>query len=402
MGCTDLREWLEAVEQHGELKRIGGAGWDLEMSSICEVVSKEGRETKPALLFDDIPGYPEGYRALFGLLNSTWRIAKTLGLPEDRTDRMSLLQNWRKKARDLRLIPPKFVASGRVQANSLVGDQIDVLKFPAPRFHELDGGRYIGTGHTVIQMDPDNEWVNLGTYRIMVVNHNQLALHIVGGNHGSIIMNEKYFARGHVMPVAIAIGVDPALWWASCQDVSWGVSEYDYAGGIKGEPIEVIEGQYTGLPLPAHAEIVIEGECHPGDLVEEGPFGEWHGYYANLGLSTVAEPVIRVKAIHYRDNPILTCAQTSVPPNEYTLMRCISSSAGILGRLEEAGIQGIKSVWCSEGGSGVLFNVISIEQLYPGHAQEVGLIAAEYPRNLGRYTIVVEEDIDPTNLEQVI
>jgi len=111
------------------------------------------------------------------------------------------------------------------------------------------------------------------------------------------------------MPVAVATGIDPTLYFASTdRSVPWGVSEYDYTGGIKGEPIEVIQGPYTGLPLPAHAEVVIEGECHPGEVIDEGPFGEWMGYYANLGLSPVPEPVIRVKAIYHRNDPILTCA----------------------------------------------------------------------------------------------
>ncbi|MBU2608705.1 MAG: UbiD family decarboxylase [Chloroflexi bacterium] len=403
MSYVDFREWLGLLENRGELKHISGANWDLEMGAIAEIVFREGRDPKPALLFDDIPGYPKGYRTLFGLLTSPWRIAKTLGLPEDDIGQIDLVKNWRNKAGNFPLIPPKIVNSSPVLANSLVGDQVDLLKLPSPRFHELDRSRYIGTAHAVIQRDPDAQWINLGTYRVMVVDKNRLALHILEGQHGGIIMHEKYFARGHSMPVAIAIGVDPALYWSACRSFTpWGVSEYDYAGGIKGEPLEVIEGEQTGLLLPASAEIVIEGECHPGDLAEEGPFGEWHGYYANLGLSSVPEPVIQVKAIYYRDNPILTCAQPAVPPNDFTLCGAVASSAGIWNRLEANSIPGVKGVWCHEMGNGVLFNVISIEQLYSGHARQAGLIASQYHAVSGRYTVVVEEDIDPSDLEQVI
>ncbi len=404
MSYADLRDWLESVESHGELKHMSGANWDLEMSAIAELVQAEGKDPKPVLLFDDIPGYPKGFRTLYGLLSSTWRIANALGLPDDQVERMSVLQNWHNKEKNLGPVPPKFVDSGPVQANVATGDEIDLLKFPSPRFHELDPGRYFGTCHTVIQKDPDTGWVNLGTYRVMLVDRNRLALHILGGHHGSIIMHQKYFARGRVMPVAIAIGIDPALWWFSCRRTApWGASEYDYAGGIKGEPIEVIKGSYTGLPLPARAEIVVEGECHPGDLVDEGPFGEWCGYYANLGLTPVPEPVVRVKAMYYRDDPILTCSHVGFPPHDAdTLAAAIANSDGIWSRLEAVGIPGIKGVWChSEAGGSMLFNVISIEQLYPGHARDVGLIAAQYPP-LGRYTIVVEEDIDPSDLKQVV
>ena len=403
MSHKDLRDWLITVEKDGQLKKINGAGWDLEMGSIVELVYREGKDPKPTILFDEIPGYPKGYRTLFGMLGSTWRIAKTLDLPEDRIDCLGVADSWYKKAKDLRPIPPKFINAGPVQENAVTGDQIDVLKFPVPRFQELDRNRYFGTSHAVIQRDPDDGWINLGTYRVMVVDRNRLALHATPGKHGNILTYEKYFARGKVMPIAITIGLDPVLWWLSCQtDTPWGVSEYDAAGGIKGEPIEVIKGPHTGLPIPAHAEIVVEGECHPGEFVDEGPFGEWHGYYANRGLATVPEPVIRVKAIYHRNNPILTCSQPAVPPHTFTLMLAIADSVSSRRRLEAFGIPGIQAIWAHYTGSGGLFNVISIKQMYSGHARQVGLIASQYSAEMGSYTIVVEEDIDPSNLDQVL
>ncbi len=404
MSHTDLRDWLEAVESRGELQHINGASWDLEMGAITELVYREGKDPKPAMLFDEVPGYPKGYRTLFGMVSSLFRIAKTLGLPEDEINYMRVHENWFNKDRDIRHIPPRFVTSGPVQQNILTGKQIDVLKFPVPRYHELDRNRYFGTCHAVIQKDPDAGWVNLGTYRVMVVDRNHLALHAVPGSHGNIILYQKYFNRGKAMPVAVATGLDPVLWWLSCQrDTPWGVSEYDRAGGIKGKPIEVIEGKYTGLPLPAHAEIVVEGECHPGDFVDEGPFGEWHGYYANKGLATVPEPIIQVKAIYHRDDPIFSCAQPGAPTQTESLMLAVAHSAAIRRRLEAFGIPGVKGIWCHyPSDNGGLFNVISIEQLYAGHARQTGLIASQYPLAMGGYTVVVEDDIDPSNMGQVI
>jgi len=402
MNYSDLRDWLEAVEKQGELKHVTRANWDLEMSSITELIYREGKNPKPALLFDEIPGYPKGYRTLFGMLGSTWRIAKTLSLPEDLVDPLTVAENWYQRSKKLRPVPPKIVNSGPVMENTDTKDHIDILKFPVPRFHELDRSRYLGTSHAVIQKDPDKGWVNLGTYRVMVVDNDRLALHATFGVHGNIIQ-EKYRAQGKVMPIAIAIGLDPALWWISCQmDTPWGVSEYENAGAIKGEPIEVIEGPYTGLPIPSRAEIVVEGECHPDEYVDEGPFGEWHGYYANRGLKTVPEPVIRVKAVHYRHNPILTCSQPAVPPHTFNLLFSVADTAAIRRRLENFGIPGVKAVWSHYSGSGGLFIVISIEQLYSGHARQVGLIASQYPAHMGAYTVVVEEDIDPSNLDQVL
>ena len=174
------------------------------------------------------------------------------------------------------------------------------------------------------------------------------------------------------------------------------------AGSIKGGPIDVIKGPHTGLPIPANAEIVIEGECHPGEFVDEGPFGEWHGYYANRGLATVPEPVIRVKAIYHRNNPILTCSQPGVPPHTFTLMLAVGESVAIRRRLEDFGIPGVQSVWTHYTGCGGLFIVVSIKQLYSGHARQAGLIASQYPGEMGGYTVVVEEDIDPSNLDEVL
>ena len=401
MPYKDLREWLRNIEARGELKKFSGVNWDIEMGGITDMLQKEKKHLMPAVLFDEVPGYAKGFRTLFALTSSTWRIAHTLGLPEDQIDRLSLVKNWRKKSRTLKLIPPKKVTSAPVQENIDSGDNIDLYKFPVPKCHELDGGRYIGTVCSVVQRDPDEGWINLGTYRGMVVDRNHLAFHAVEAQHGRAIAS-KYFSRGQTMPIAIAIGVDPALYCASSQPMTgWGVSEYDFAGGIKGEPIEVFEGT-TGLPLPAHAEIVIEGECRPGEFADEGPFGEFHGYYANLGMNPVKEPLVRVKAVYYRNNPILTCSSPSIPPHDTTLMDAMLHSMAIWDKLESMGVPGVRGVWCHEFAAGWFFNVVSIEQMYTGHPRVVGNIAALSNTHSGRYTVVVEEDIDPADFEQVM
>ncbi|MFC2122575.1 UbiD family decarboxylase [Bacteroidota bacterium] len=403
MAYKDLRHWLAEVERDGELKQISGASWDLEMSGISEIIHRVGKRPIPALMFDDIPGYPKGYRVLFGMLSSLGRITKALYLPcpNEDIDPLAVVRGWHIKEREIRLIPPKTITTGSVQENYLDGDKADVSIFPSPRCHELDGGRYIGTANAVIQKDPDTGWVNLGIYRCMLVDHNRIALHMLEGQHGRVIY-DKYLAQKKVMPVAIAIGIDPTLWFAAGQRIPWGVSEYDYAGAIRGEAIEVIEGPHTKLPIPASAEIVIEGDCIPNDLIEEGPFGEWHGYYANQGLEPVLEPLIRVKSVLYRDNPILTSLSPSVPPGEISLSRSIGLAATVWTTLEKSGIPGIIGVWAPESGGSRLFVVVSIKQLYAGHSMDVGLISAQCVGNLGRYVVVVDEDIDPSDLNQVM
>ena len=400
---NDFRTWLADVDKHSELKTIKGADWNLEMATIMELMAGEPAETKPVVIFDEIPGFPKGFRTLFGLLGSPFRVAKTMGLSGTSQDRMTILKEWRQKVRSMKPVPPRVVTSSPVMENIDTGDKIDLLKFPTPFFHELDGGRYFGTCAATIQQDPDTGYINAATYRSMLADRNHLALHILEGQHGSMIMR-KYQAAGKKMPVAVAIGIDPTLWFASySKAVPWGTSEYDYAGGIQGAPVEVFKSQYTGLLLPANAEIIVEGECDPNVRVNEGPFGEWNGYYANLGLVPVPEPAIEVKAVYYRNSPIMACHLPGSPNlNLGNMTNGLSHSDGIWSRLEKNGIPGVKGVWCySEVAGDALFSVVSIEQLYAGHSREAGLTASQYGHQ-NRYIIVVEEDIDPSNLKQVI
>src|SRR3990170_268899 len=169
---------------------------------------------------------------------------------------------------------------------------VDMHEFPAPKWHELDGGNYLGTAGLVITRDPDEGWVNLGTYRVQVHDRDTVGFYISPGKHGRI-MREKYWAKGEPCPVAMCFGMDPLLLHVASTGLPWGASEYDYAGGIKGQPIEVIKGPVTGLPIPAAAEIVIEGLSYPGDMQMEGPFGEFAGYYAS---GERKEPIVKVKS----------------------------------------------------------------------------------------------------------
>lgn len=398
----DLRDWLERVERLGELKIVRGAHWDLEMGGLAEIVSREAKGAAPALLFDEIADFPKGHRALFLQLDSVGRLALTLGLSLDRPSRMACVRACRDKLNRLELRPPRLVQSGAVQENIERGGDIDLLRFPLPRHHEMDGGRYLGTAHCVITQDPDTGWVNLGTYRCMLFGKDSVGLHMSPGRHGRT-MRDKYFDRSQPFKVAIAVGGDPALFLASTMAVPAGVSEYEFAGGLKGSPIEVLEGPYTKLPIPAHAEIVIEGECLPGQTQEEGPFGEWAGYYANCGLQPVREPVVNVKTLLYRKNPILTCAQPARPPG-YNFAFCVFRSAMIWDEIEKAGVPDVRGVWCHEAGGSRLFNVVSVKQRYPGHSRQAGMIASQSASGvyIGRYTIVVDDDIDVTDLSDVV
>jgi 4-hydroxy-3-polyprenylbenzoate decarboxylase len=398
----DLRDWLDRVDRLGELTTLRGANRDLEIPGIWEIVSREGGGIAPALLFDEIPGFPAGFRILFGELESVRRLALTLGLKLNQGDILSCVKACRTRLKEMALIPPQKVEYGKILENVDSGSNVDLHKFPAPKHHEKDGGRYFGTGHCVITQDPDEGWVNMGTYRCMLFGKQSLGLHMSAGRDGRTIMN-KYFSRGEPYKVAVAIGADPALSLASTMTVPWGISEYDFAGGLKGNAIEILEGPYTKLPIPASAEIVVEGECRPGDTQLEGPFGEWAGYYANCGLSPVQEPIIHVKTVLYRSKPILTCAQPAKPPSDL-FAQSVFRSALIWDELEKAGVPNVRAVWCDLAGGSRLFNVVSIKQAYPGHSRQAGMIASQCGSGvyIGRYTVVVDDDIDVTDLKEVI
>lgn len=404
MAYRDLRNWLDILRQRNELRDIRGASWNLELGALIEIACRESKSYPPALLFHDIPGYGSDRHVLGAMLASPERLALTLGLNEGISNSREMVEACRRKLATMKLIPPLMVETGPVAENVLEGSNIDLLGLPVPRHHELDGGRYLGTAHCVITKDPDEGWVNLGTYRCMVLGPDTFALHMSPGRDGRIMRDNKYFARNQPMPLAIAIGADPALWLASISDVHWGTSEYDFAGGLKGEAIEVMTGPRTGLPIPARAEIVVEGICYPGEMAPEGPFGEWAGYYANRGLMQVPEPVVHVLSIMHRNAPIFTCAHPAKPPSDRSYPSSAFRSATMWDELEKAGVPGIRGVWCHEAAGSRLFNVVAIKQHYAGHSRQAGMIASQCRSGvyIGRYTVVVDDDIDPTNLEDVI
>jgi 4-hydroxy-3-polyprenylbenzoate decarboxylase len=395
---TDLREWLKRIDEIGELQVVTGANTDEDIGMATEILGR----TRPskATIFDEIVGYKKGWRVLSNGLGSFKRIAVTLGLPLDGTPH-ELVKAWQERVRKgITTIPAEVVKDGPVFENVMRGSEVDVLKFPAPKWHEFDGGRYIGTGSFDVTKDPDDGWVNLGTYRVMVQNKNTVGFYISPGKHGRQ-HRDKWFARGEKMPVAFVPGGDPLLFLAACTEIPFGITEYDWAGGVRGAPYRVVKGPVTGLPIPADAEIVMEGFASETDKMTEGPFGEWTGYYAS---GEREEPVMRIEAIYHRNDPIILASPPNVPPDEQSFYRAFMRSARLRGDIEAASIPGVTGVWCHEVGGSRLFNAISITQKYAGHSRQVGHAAATVHSGayLGRYTIVVDDDIDVMDLEEVL
>jgi 4-hydroxy-3-polyprenylbenzoate decarboxylase len=268
-----------------------------------------------------------------------------------------------------------------------------------PRHHEKDTARFIGTACCVITQDPDSGWFNLGAYRSQVYDGKTVGCQITEGKHGRI-HRDKNFERGKPMKVVILCGQDPLLFMLASSPLPE-ISELDIAGGLRGEPIDCIRGPYTGFPIPADCEIAIEGETVPGQVRPEGPFGEWMGYYSD---DTQQRPYVNVKTVLYRNDPILCCAPQHKPVDETGLLKGIAGAAQIWRSLDACGVPEVLGVWNHEAGPATRFTVIQIRQRYPGHARQALHVAAACQGGAyaGKWTVVVDDDIDAGELDQVL
>ena len=398
MANPDLRDWLAQMDAAGELQKVSGANREEEIGGIVDIYQRQANNQ--ALLFDDIPGYPRGYRVAANILTGVKRIALTMGMPANATE-IDLVNYWRRYLTEAKSIPPVTVKSGPILEHVYSGGDVNLGKIPVPKWHELDGGPYIGTACMVIMKDPDSGWINYGAYRVQAYPDGRIASVMCSkGKHGDILMR-RYHERGERCPVAVVVGMHPLLFTMAGVELPYGKNEYDAVGGMMGKPVEVILGPKTGLPIPANAEIAFEGSIAPDDLIQEGPFGEWTGYFAG-GLKQ--EPVIRIDTMMHRNDPILLGAVPAVPPNDDTFYRGAFRCAAVWRQLEAAGVLGIQGVWAHEAGGSRMWLTVSIKQMFPGHAKQAGLIASQCHAGsyANKYVVVVDEDIDPANMNDVI
>ncbi len=392
----DLRLWLAQVEEIGQLERISGAHWDLEVGALNEIIC-ERLPAPPALLFENVAGHQGEGRVLANMMETMERTALTLNLPLDLST-IEVIDRLRIRLGNLTPLEPRVLASGPVMENRKTGKDIDILDIPVPRWHSGDGGRYLGTAHLVVTRDPETGAENVGCYRVMVHEGDKLALYISPGKHGRMHM-EKTLQAGKPVQVAMAFGQHPLMFVAASQAVPPGVSEYAWAGGLVEQPLSVIEAPLTGLRVPAAAEIVVEGEIVPGDTRPEGPFGEWTGYYASARR---AEPVVQLKALYHRDNPILTGAPP-FRPTIHGMYRSMLRSAMIWNGVEQGGVPDVVGVYVPPPAQRFMI-VVAVRQRYPGHAKQAALMAAQCHAGayLGRYVVVVDDDVDITSLNEVV
>lgn len=384
----DLREFLKTIGDLGHVKIVEGAHCDLEIGTLTGIVAS--RKDCPVLLFESIKDYPSGLRVMTNVLNNVVRERLVFGVPASVKDSEAVAW-WKEELKTYEPVAPVLVDDAPVKQTVTTGDDVDLKALPWVRWHEKDGGPYMCATAAITQ-DPETGFVNIGSYRFELVDRNTVVGHFASGHHGDII-RKKYWAKGKACPVAISLGQEPSLLVAAGDHPSWGHSEYDYAGWLRGAPVEVTEGVATDLPIPATAEIVLEGEMLPPEagLATEGPFGEMGGYYGDASPT----PIVRILSILRRDDPIVLGA----PPFPDSARRLLGNRGiQIWAELEKAGIPGIKGI---RYGGGVL--ILSLEPSFPGHAMRAAFAALGGTGGYHtRFLILVDEDVNPHNLNEVI
>ncbi|MBF6571234.1 MAG: UbiD family decarboxylase [Candidatus Binataceae bacterium] len=398
----DLRTTLNLLERKGELTHVTGeVDWDVELGVVTrEVMRRNG----PALLFENIKGYHHSgarcTRLAASILGSFRRIALVLGFEED-TPYNTMVEYVLEH--NAKLIPPVMVDSGAVQEHVLTGNQINLYDFPVPRWHHLDGGRYIGTMGCVVTKDPDTKRVNVGIYRSMIVDECRMAA-LLGGTQGWGLIFAKYKERGEPMPVAFVFGWDPIMEFIAGTPVPPEICEYDVMGGYRGAPAPLIKCKTVDLEVPASAEIVIEGSVSPdpATYAMEGPFGEYSGYVADVPAK---RPVIQVSAITHRNDPIFRGTLEGALPGtcgENSYLTSIQRAAIARRIMRNAGISGVLQTYVHPITKGTSI-VVQIKKQYEGQPKQIA--AALWGDRSSMYqnkiVIVVDEDIDPSDYEAV-
>lgn len=397
----DLREWLRAVEAADELHRIAGEVDPVEeLGAITYMAAKH--EPSPALLFEKLKGDQGGYRILSNLLGSSRaRFALALGL-DPRLSATEMIRAIRPRLQQR--IKPVMVDARNAPVSEIVlkGDDIDLTRIPVPKFWPKDGGRYIGSADLTLTRDPETGRLNAGVYRQMVQGPRRVGMYCSPGKHGRLD-REAWWRRGQPCEVVAAYGIDPVSLMVGSLTFSSQVPELEIAGGLIGAPVELAPGAAGSLPILARAEIVIEGVLKEGDVEPEGPLGEFTGYYGN---PRTPQPVIEVRALHMRKNPILTAAlMAEYPAGEIGIYYAIMRSARIWDDLETLGVLGIRGVWAfpaSAAGWGMI--AISLEQKYAGHVAQVLALASQCPAAAyyTKWIVAVDEDVDPTDINQIL
>jgi len=407
----DLRDFIGKLEQQGELKRIG-----LEVDpylEMTEIADRTLRAEGPALLFEN----PKGHRipVLANLFGTPRRVA--LGMGEESVEALrevgkllaflkepeppkGFMDAWDKLPlfKQVLHMAPKTVNNPPCQEVILEGDEVDLGKLPIQTCWPGDAGPLITWGLTVTR-GPHKERQNLGIYRQQVIGRNKVIMRWLSHRGGALDFREfQQQHPGEPFPVAVAIGADPATILGAVTPVPDTLSEYAFAGLLRGSKTEVTKCIGNDLQVPAAAEFVFEGHIYPDEYADEGPFGDHTGYYNEVDTF----PVFTIERITHRDNPIYHSTYTGRPPDEPAVLGVALNEVFV--PILQKQFPEIVDFYLPPEGCSYRLAVVSMKKQYPGHAKRVMLGVWSFLRQFmyTKFVIVTDDDVDVRNWQDVI
>jgi len=411
MKYRDLRDFISMLEGRGELKRISQVvDPRLVMTEICDRVL---RSAGPALLFENPVGHD--IPVLANLFGTPQRVA--LGMGQDSVDELrevgrllaflkepdpprGMREAWRslpifKKVLDM---APRTVRSGACQEVIIEPDDVDLSRLPIQTCWPGDAGPLLTWG-LVTTCGTSSERQNLGIYRQQVIGRNRLIMRWLAHRGGA--QDHRDWQRAHPdrpFPVAVALGADPATTLAAVTPVPDALSEYAFAGLLRGGRTELVCCVGSDLKVPASAEFVLEGHIHPGDTAPEGPFGDHTGYYNEVERF----PVLSVERITHRRDPIYHSTYTGRPPDEPAILGVALNEVFV--PILRKQFPEIVDFYLPPEGCSYRVAVVTMKKAYPGHAKRVMMGVWSFLRQFTytKFVVVTDDDIDVREWSDVI
>ncbi|GAB1255666.1 4-hydroxy-3-polyprenylbenzoate decarboxylase [Aurantivibrio plasticivorans] len=411
MKYKDLRDFIDQLEKAGELKRISvEVDPYLEMTEICDRTLKMGG---PALLFENPKG--STIPVLANLFGTEKRVA--LGMGQQDASALSevgellaflkepdppkgLKDAWEKLPifKQVLNMGPKVVSKAPCQREVLRDDEVDLTNLPIQTCWPGDAGPLI-TWPLVITKGPHKERQNLGIYRMQLIGRNRLIMRWLSHRGGALDFHEWQKAHpGEPFPVSVALGADPATILGAVTPVPDTLSEYAFAGLLRGDKTEVTQSLLSDLQVPASAEFILEGVIEPNDMADEGPFGDHTGYYNEVERF----PVFTVKAITHRKEPIYHSTYTGRPPDEPAVLGVALNE--VLVPILKKQFPEIVDFYLPPEGCSYRMAVVTMKKQYPGHAKRVMMGVWSFLRQFmyTKFVIVTDDDVNARNWQDVI
>lgn len=411
MKYQDLRDFIRQLEKMGELKRISvEVDPYLEMTEIADRVLRQGG---PALLFEN----PKGHTipVLANLFGTPRRVA--LGMGEESTEALreigkllALLKqpeppkgfkdalNSLPVFRKVLDMAPKVVRKAACQAVTVAGDKVDLGRIPVQHCWPGDAAPLITWG-LVITKGPNQKRQNLGIYRQQVIGKNRVIMRWLSHRGGALDFRDWQQAHpGEPFPVVVALGADPATILGAVTPVPDTLSEYAFAGLLRGSRTELVKAVGSDLQVPASAEFVLEGHIHPDDMAPEGPFGDHTGYYNEVDNF----PVFTIDRITHRKEPIYHSTYTGRPPDEPAILGVALNEVFV--PILQKQFPEIVDFYLPPEGCSYRMAVVSIRKQYPGHAKRIMMGVWSFLRQFmyTKFIIIVDDDVNTRNWEDVI